>query len=746
MTASGVHTLVPSSSTRIVDGAADAVAPRHGERGKAVGRPRIPEASAEEQTDGARGFKRYRQALRMAGPWTGMETLHLAILASRADNRTGRVEGYTLERLCTGELPRSDLTSEPAAFPQKTSKQSFLRSLRTFCDLAIFERPDGERVPVITRITTKARAGVKNDINIYVFNDDALDYWTSRPRPEAWGPPKKVRVPADVLMRPGTAPTASCADASEVTGTKDVNVIETVDEVSGAKVGPAAGAVPASTCTRPPGLPCATPLPQMKKSRRRPLAVRRAAPLRAAVPVLATLAEGHFDGDESAATAAALAHYAEHLGVIVLVPAPAVAPRAAPPGEHLLDRADPVLTREAIGLAIPPPVVHEGVFVDEEEPRDGAVLQNGDQPKLSLVAKRLDAEILDIARAFPPLAPLATELHAAEMGASARKWGKSIEEVQVALERLVFKIHRGDHPRLATLDRKPAEVELLKLARGFIRGQWTTTDCAPLPDILGQIRPKLQDPTPEDRDLICAHFSVSREELAVRRHGFDERVDACRAELGKVGAYLRGRARAVLAVEDSMAEGETTAVAFQLLAGEIEHWDPADLHAMSVPAEAVRWIRLAAATGSHSARTKALLELAASKIEGGEHRSATAEPPGLGALQAEVSPSVAGAPDARSERAQPSDEARAVFGRAVDHTRQIVPAFDQWFVGVQFDGLVGEVLSLRARDEFTLGWVTDKFLSVLTGKLCELMGSGVQVVWTIDRNLDAPIAKPRSRR
>ncbi|HEV3194388.1 MAG TPA: DnaA N-terminal domain-containing protein, partial [Polyangiaceae bacterium] len=47
-----------------------------------------------------------------------------------------------------------------------------------------------------------------------------------------------------------------------------------------------------------------------------------------------------------------------------------------------------------------------------------------------------------------------------------------------------------------------------------------------------------------------------------------------------------------------------------------------------------------------------------------------------------------------------------LWAQAVAFTREKSPAsFDQWFSGVQFDGLTDGVLSLRARDEFVRQWV-----------------------------------------
>src|SRR6478609_2549333 len=51
---------------------------------------------------------------------------------------------------------------------------------------------------------------------------------------------------------------------------------------------------------------------------------------------------------------------------------------------------------------------------------------------------------------------------------------------------------------------------------------------------------------------------------------------------------------------------------------------------------------------------------------------------------------------------------------AVAHTRARSPgSFDQWFSGIQFDGVTDGVLSLRARDEFVREWVDDHFLPTI---------------------------------
>src|SRR5262245_6433128 len=88
-----------------------------------------------------------------------------------------------------------------------------------------------------------------------------------------------------------------------------------------------------------------------------------------------------------------------------------------------------------------------------------------------------------------------------------------------------------------------------------------------------------------------------------------------------------------------------------------------------------------------------------------------------------------------------SDDARMIFDRAVEHTRTLSPAtFDQWFGGVQFDDLTDGVLTLRVQNEFVLEWVKTNFLPTLTDKIRALTGWSVQVAWTIDPNLIAPVA------
>jgi chromosomal replication initiator protein len=85
----------------------------------------------------------------------------------------------------------------------------------------------------------------------------------------------------------------------------------------------------------------------------------------------------------------------------------------------------------------------------------------------------------------------------------------------------------------------------------------------------------------------------------------------------------------------------------------------------------------------------------------------------------------------------PNDE---LWDAAVEYTREKSPgSFDQWFSGVQFDGLTDGILALRARDEFVREWVDDHFLPVLTDHIRSKTGWSVQVAWSIDEGLVRPV-------
>ncbi len=81
-----------------------------------------------------------------------------------------------------------------------------------------------------------------------------------------------------------------------------------------------------------------------------------------------------------------------------------------------------------------------------------------------------------------------------------------------------------------------------------------------------------------------------------------------------------------------------------------------------------------------------------------------------------------------------------LWSDAITHTRDRSPAsFDQWFSGVQFDGLTEGVLSLRARDEFVRAWVDDHFLPTISDFIRARTQWSVQTAWAIDGAIERPV-------
>jgi chromosomal replication initiator protein len=82
-----------------------------------------------------------------------------------------------------------------------------------------------------------------------------------------------------------------------------------------------------------------------------------------------------------------------------------------------------------------------------------------------------------------------------------------------------------------------------------------------------------------------------------------------------------------------------------------------------------------------------------------------------------------------------------LWNEAVAFTRAKSPAsFEQWFSGVQFDGMTDGVVSLRARDEFVREWVDQHFLPTLVDFLRSQTGWSIQVAWCVGGELDRPVA------
>ncbi|MCL2723775.1 MAG: chromosomal replication initiator protein DnaA [Polyangiaceae bacterium] len=82
-----------------------------------------------------------------------------------------------------------------------------------------------------------------------------------------------------------------------------------------------------------------------------------------------------------------------------------------------------------------------------------------------------------------------------------------------------------------------------------------------------------------------------------------------------------------------------------------------------------------------------------------------------------------------------------LWNEAVVFTHAKSPAsFEQWFSGVQFDGITDGIISLRARDEFVRDWVERHFLPTLTDYLRSQTGWSVQVAWSVGGDLERPVA------
>ena len=82
-----------------------------------------------------------------------------------------------------------------------------------------------------------------------------------------------------------------------------------------------------------------------------------------------------------------------------------------------------------------------------------------------------------------------------------------------------------------------------------------------------------------------------------------------------------------------------------------------------------------------------------------------------------------------------------LWNEAVAFTRAKSPAsFEQWFSGVQFDGMTDGVVSLRARDEFVREWVDQHFLPTLVDFLRSQTGWSIQIAWCVGGDLDRPVA------
>lgn len=83
----------------------------------------------------------------------------------------------------------------------------------------------------------------------------------------------------------------------------------------------------------------------------------------------------------------------------------------------------------------------------------------------------------------------------------------------------------------------------------------------------------------------------------------------------------------------------------------------------------------------------------------------------------------------------------SLWKEAVAFTRAKSPAsFEQWFSGVQYDGMTDGVVCLRARDEFVREWVDQHFLPTLVDYLRSQTGWSVQIAWSVGGELERPVA------
>jgi chromosomal replication initiator protein len=90
--------------------------------------------------------------------------------------------------------------------------------------------------------------------------------------------------------------------------------------------------------------------------------------------------------------------------------------------------------------------------------------------------------------------------------------------------------------------------------------------------------------------------------------------------------------------------------------------------------------------------------------------------------------------------------AAEAFRRAAESTRRRSPAsFDQWFSGIQLDGVEDGVVSLAARDEFVRDWVKNHFLPDLLDAMKGFLGepSPLEVRWRISGEIPAPVSEPK---
>jgi chromosomal replication initiator protein len=88
-------------------------------------------------------------------------------------------------------------------------------------------------------------------------------------------------------------------------------------------------------------------------------------------------------------------------------------------------------------------------------------------------------------------------------------------------------------------------------------------------------------------------------------------------------------------------------------------------------------------------------------------------------------------------------EMQRLWLQAIAKTKSRSPVtFEQWFSGVQFDGLNEDTLQLTARNEFVRDWVHDHFVPDLIDQLAAALGTQrVMVKWKVQRDLMCPVVE-----
>jgi hypothetical protein len=149
--------------------------------------------------------------------------------------------------------------------------------------------------------------------------------------------------------------------------------------------------------------------------------------------------------------------------------------------------------------------------------------------------REFNRHVLFLLYRYPMLGPIANRRDAALIGASARRRKRLPEQVEEALDRLVYKLDRGKYPGATTHD------DLLRLARAFARDQWPTRFDELPTNVLHQLGPPPPpEPTADELAELRARLGLSEEQLAELRAEHEEREEV-REHLEEALEQLRAR-------------------------------------------------------------------------------------------------------------------------------------------------------------------------------------------------------------